>query len=166
MTKKSSDIRKYLAALPAVIIMAVIFYFSGRDADISTGQSMTISYLLAEAGGYLRGVELKGYELELAAANMEGYVRKAAHMFEFGMLSLSVWFALSFWTGRRKVLFILTIVISTVYAASDEFHQRFVPGREGTPRDVLVDSVGILIVAVILFLRRSSSSAPEGGGSE
>jgi VanZ family protein len=31
------------------------------------------------------------------------------------------------------------------YAASDEFHQRFVPGRNGTVADVLVDGVGILL---------------------
>ena len=33
------------------------------------------------------------------------------------------------------------------YAVTDEFHQTFVDGRNGTPVDVLIDSVGIAIAA-------------------
>ena len=37
--------------------------------------------------------------------------------------------------------------ISLVYAVTDEFHQTFVDGRNGTPVDVLIDSIGIAIAA-------------------
>jgi VanZ family protein len=39
------------------------------------------------------------------------------------------------------------VVISVLYAISDEYHQHFVHGRHGSPIDVLIDSVGIAIVA-------------------
>jgi len=39
----------------------------------------------------------------------------------------------------------LAIIISVLYAVSDEIHQLFVPTREGKIRDVLIDSLGILL---------------------
>ena len=34
------------------------------------------------------------------------------------------------------------ILVVIVYAASDEIHQLFVPSREGTLRDVIIDTIG------------------------
>jgi VanZ family protein len=42
--------------------------------------------------------------------------------------------------------------VSVVYAISDEFHQSFIEGRNGSPIDVAIDSVGI--AAAALWLRR------------
>jgi len=41
-------------------------------------------------------------------------------------------------------------IFSLLYAVSDEFHQLFVEGREGTLRDIGIDSVGIALVPIIL----------------
>ena len=38
--------------------------------------------------------------------------------------------------------------IALVYAASDEWHQSFVPGRTATPRDVGIDAVGMALAAL------------------
>ena len=43
---------------------------------------------------------------------------------------------------------------ATLYAATDEFHQLFVPGRAGLPTDVLIDATGAalgLLVACSLM---------------
>ena len=37
------------------------------------------------------------------------------------------------------------VAIAGLYAVSDEVHQTFVEGRLGTPRDVAIDLVGILV---------------------
>ncbi len=72
-------------------------------------------------------------------------LRKLAHMVEFGILTWLVWRAiLSFsWSG----------IISLLYAISDELHQRFVPGREGTLRDVIIDAIGVIIAILVLRSR-------------
>lgn len=48
--------------------------------------------------------------------------------------------------------------VGSLYAASDEFHQLFVPGRSGRLTDVLIDSAGllagILVVCLIKQLRK------------
>ena len=35
----------------------------------------------------------------------------------------------------------------SLYAACDEWHQSFVPGRTATPRDVAIDGIGIALAA-------------------
>jgi VanZ family protein len=42
-------------------------------------------------------------------------------------------------------------VIAVGYAATDEVHQRFVSGRHSTWVDVLIDSMGAAIAALLLY---------------
>lgn len=50
----------------------------------------------------------------------------------------------------------LTVLASAVYAATDEIHQSFVPGREAAVRDVFIDTWGAAIAAW-LRLRRTDT---------
>lgn len=77
-------------------------------------------------------------------------VRKCAHAGEFGVLML-LWFRslyprpLAFDRARAW-----SVSLSLLYAASDEYHQSFVPLRSGLATDVLFDAVGILFVAWLI----------------
>ena len=98
------------------------------------------------------GRTLSPAERDMMAAAIEGPVRKAAHMTEFGIFTIAVWFALCFWTNSVKVLYFSTVVFCVLYAASDEFHQLFVTGRAGRLSDVIIDSAGVLVTSFILLL--------------
>ena len=63
-------------------------------------------------------------------------LRKWAHMAEYAVLAFLL---------RRAVSTPWAFVAAVAYAASDEVHQSFVRGRHGAPRDVVIDSVGIVI---------------------
>lgn len=105
------------------------------------------------------------------------FVRKCAHMAEYAILFLlSLNFCQQLAVQRQraaKVLssffeglqlerpkrvaqivstFSLPIAIAVLYACTDEWHQSFVPGRSAAFSDVLVDSSGILIAAVLIAL--------------
>ena len=69
-------------------------------------------------------------------------LRKLAHIGEYLVLTLLLARALP----RHAISFVALVAV--VYATTDEWHQRFVPGREGTPRDVLIDLVGITLAAL------------------
>jgi VanZ family protein len=84
--------------------------------------------------------------------------RKLGHITGYALLTTAWWWALRD-AVRRPVLW--AVLISFVYACSDEFHQTFVRGREGTPRDVVIDAVGMAIAAALIGMRRS---APTGWG--
>ena len=75
-------------------------------------------------------------------------LRKAAHMFVFAVLFWLVWRGASY----NKKFFVTAFAIAVLYAISDEWHQTFIVGREGSGWDILIDTVGIL--AATVFLRR------------
>jgi VanZ family protein len=80
--------------------------------------------------------------------------RKIIHMSEYGLLCFLWWRALrTVAPGSRAVG--LAFAVSVAYAATDEFHQRFIHGRHGTPVDVGIDAVGAA-VAVVLIRRRAA----------
>jgi len=50
----------------------------------------------------------------------------------------------------------LAWVLTVLYAMSDEFHQTFVPGRNGNALDVLIDASAAALAALALWLARRS----------
>ena len=74
-------------------------------------------------------------------------LRKVAHAAEYAVLGFLLLRAL----GRESV----ALVVGIAYAASDELHQHVVPGRQGSPLDVLLDSVGVAVgIYAVRKLRR------------
>ncbi|MVO98445.1 VanZ family protein [Paenibacillus sp. N10] len=89
---------------------------------------------------------------------VEFFIRKGAHMAEFGIL---VFLFIRMFLARRLPYLrtvLLASALSVLYAASDEWHQSFVPNRTGHAIDVAVDTLGILLVVTVYsavrFLRR------------
>ena len=74
-------------------------------------------------------------------------LRKAAHIFEFAVLAI-----LLLRVGlrkerkiKRKYVYLVALVFGLIYAVLDEYHQTFVIGREGSVKDVLIDSLGVIL---------------------
>ncbi|MHB9154247.1 MAG: VanZ family protein [Endomicrobiales bacterium] len=83
-------------------------------------------------------------------------LRKTAHMVEYGVLLLLVLraFAGSFPRTPAPAIHFWAIVVSILYAASDEFHQSFVPTRGPSPADVGIDIAGVFLGLAVLLLYR------------
>jgi hypothetical protein len=86
--------------------------------------------------------------------------RKCAHVTEYMVLGLLLWRALrSIPTLRTKTFMVFGAVLMgcALFAASDEFHQRFVKSRTPSVRDVLLDAGGALLGLMIgsSFARRA-----------
>jgi VanZ family protein len=77
----------------------------------------------------------------------EVVLRKLAHVVEYLVLAVLLLRALR----RSDVAAALPVAIAAAlaYAASDEWHQSFVPGRTATPRDVAIDGVGIALAVIV-----------------
>jgi VanZ family protein len=71
-------------------------------------------------------------------------LRKGAHICEYALLAWLLARALRLSSVHHRTALGVVVLISFLYAVTDEWHQMFVPGREGTLRDVLIDGVGIL----------------------
>lgn len=79
---------------------------------------------------------------------MDFILRKSAHVTLFGVLALLLLFAL----GSQKGAPLLAWFLASLYGATDEIHQIYVPDRTPSITDVGIDSIGALI-ALLLFLR-------------
>lgn len=75
-------------------------------------------------------------------------LRKLAHVAEYGVLGALLQRAL----GREP----LALLLGSAYAVTDEIHQTFVAGRQGSPLDWLVDTLGV-VAGVLLYARWAAS---------
>jgi VanZ family protein len=83
----------------------------------------------------------------LGAIDLVG--RKLIHFAEYALLTFLWWRALAtVTTPGRAALF--AFLISSGYAATDEYHQTFVDGRHGSPIDWAIDSAGAAAAALKL----------------
>jgi VanZ family protein len=74
--------------------------------------------------------------------SLDRLVKKAGHALGFALLALTYWRALGFPRERRWVAWLLVMI----FAATDEWHQSFVPGRHPSAWDVLIfDNLGALL---------------------
>ena len=102
--------------LPPIIWMFLIFILSSRQS-ISVADRYIINFLLF----------------------------KLLHIIEYAILYLLVFRAFNNKKGK-KIHYLMPFIISFSYAAIDEIHQSFVPTREGKIRDVLIDTIGIVLM--------------------
>lgn len=73
--------------------------------------------------------------------------RKVVHAVAYCGLTLLWFWALRPVTPRAVVA---AIAIALVYAITDEYHQGFVEGRDGSPADIGIDLVGVIVASMLL----------------
>ena len=70
-------------------------------------------------------------------------LKKTAHVTEYAIFYWLLFRAISQkYKQISKKTFWLTLILTIFYALTDEWHQTFIPGREGTLRDVGFDTIG------------------------
>lgn len=75
--------------------------------------------------------------------------RKCGHLSAYGFLAFLLYFGL----GRQKIW--PAWLLTTIYAATDEIHQAFLPDRTGAVMDVGIDSVGALLtLSGLVYIRK------------
>ena len=73
-------------------------------------------------------------------------VKKTAHVFVYAVLAVLVYRSLKHTIKLpRTYLLIAALLITVLYALTDEFHQSFTPGREPHLRDIVIDAVGAAV---------------------
>lgn len=89
----------------------------------------------------------------LRAYNIPFLIRKAAHMTEYFVLFLLTHRLLT-WYYPEKRVWGYALLLCIVYAATDEYHQSFVPGRGASIVDVGIDTTGAILALVAYQLWR------------
>jgi VanZ family protein len=124
-----------LAWVPALVCMAVIYYFSSLN-----------TWTAADGPPAFKAL------------------RKSAHVIEYSVLAVLIGHALwTTWLARgsppaRALLsrvWQFGVVLTTLYAATDEWHQSFVPRREFHLTDILIDGLSATAALGIWYIVRA-----------
>ncbi len=88
---------------------------------------------------------------------------KGWHFTEFAILTFLCVGVIKWWRGFVDVGSILgAMIFCFAFAASDEFHQSFVPDRFGTIQDVLIDSLGVCSAGSMMLVRQKRKNTHVG----
>ncbi len=115
------------------LCMAFIFSMSAANGEESSG----ISDLILKQINELTGLEITSH-----------FIRKAAHFCEFALFSFLISNAV-FATWKSKKSSIFAFPAACIYAVTDELHQLFSDGRACSVKDMLIDSSGAFLGALI-----------------
>lgn len=143
--------------IPAALVlgcMAAVWCFSAQSGDLS-------SRLSRGALDWVRTALPGVYRLLEQAGRPEYLLRKLAHFSEYLLLGLLLYTLLRrrFSPGKAALL---AVALAAGFAATDEWHQLSVPGRDGNLRDVCIDTAGAAAGSALgrlaTWLRRPSSA--------
>lgn len=140
--KRVSRWKNLICWILTILWMGMIFVFSAQNASDSSQLSGQTAF--HAAFWFWPGFSELSTEAQAAwIESVQFWVRKAAHFLVYGGLGALLYgdFLLFHWSRPMKAGW--AWVVGTLYAASDEIHQLFVPGRSGQLRDVLLDSAGV-----------------------
>ena len=87
--------------------------------------------------------------------------RKIVHLGTYLALTLA-WFWALRPVARPGPSLAIAAAVSFAYAVSDEYHQSFVEGRAGSPVDVAIDSIGIVLAIALVRYDGRVRSALDG----
>ena len=148
MTRKKTW-KQWISFYLLILWMGMIFFFSAKPAVQSAKMSHSVGRMIG------RVVVPEFEELEatrnkiLLQRSIDFVVRKSAHACEYAVLGI-----LLFWNYEQKIRKTkqyragISCAKYCAYAATDEIHQLFVPGRSGQISDVMLDSFGGLLGVV------------------
>lgn len=149
---KISSFFKPLSFLPALAVMYMIYSFSAQPGTDSSSTSYKVSEKIVETVNSISGQGWDEWEIQERAGQINGIVRKGAHVTEYFLLAVSVAFPLYVYGVRGLALMLLAGIICVGYACADEYHQSMVAGRGPSPRDVGIDSIGVLAGIILVRL--------------
>ena len=131
--------------------MVLIFFFS---TDFFSGEntSALLAPVLSAVFPSISGDQLDTIHLGL---------RKLGHLSEYFILAVLLLRALAAaLPAQRRVSGLLcALILATLYGASDEWHQAFVPSRTASVVDVMIDSCGAFCGTMWHDRRRRKAAA-------
>lgn len=170
------SMRRTVVTVLCFLWMGFIFYMSARPSDLSTNDSYSVGMLIGRT--FVSGFSARPFAEQLAfVGRIDHILRKTAHFLEYFILFRLLYSGpVGLLEDKGKGPFLRTSVFSSgknaaakraarafacaaaaaiagvLYAASDEIHQLFVPGRAGRFGDIMIDSAGVLTAAALTVL--------------
>ena len=129
------------------LLWAAVIFLASTDAFSAAHTGSVLEEIVTAIVGHRLAAE--------QFATLHFLVRKSAHFVEYGLLGALLFRAMregrTGWNWRWAAG---AIVIAAAVAASDEWHQTFVPSRTPSPIDVGIDTVGAAVAQLVIAVRQ------------
>ena len=152
-----SQRNKYIYGASTWLWCMFIYSLSADTGTVSGGKSMMIAETIERIFRAVFGT-IFTYDAYAFAFSVSHIMRKCGHMAEFAVLAVLLTLLARSISGR--LLKLLPFICTVIYAASDEIHQAFVPGRGPGVGDVIIDAAGAAIGIMIVY--KYLKSTPRG----
>ncbi len=154
--KKNRSFKKLIPWLLIILWMAVIYRFSAEEGTVSGGRSKNIAKAVQQTVKLLPDSLKSGRQ---GVNTIEFVIRKSGHVLEYFVLSLLILTAIARNKKYKKLAYILAFLIPMIYAILDEYHQTFIPWRDGKLSDVFIDGAGVVLgiftYTIVVHIRRN-----------
>ncbi len=132
-----------------LLLAGMTFGFSSQDGEASSGVSREVTEMVCE-------VTVKDFdEMPQASQNtiidgLEHFIRKTAHFSIYLLMGLCAYCCAINLLSKLRHRAAAALIYCLLFAAADELHQCFVPGRTFKVTDILIDVCGALVGMIIL----------------
>ncbi len=173
-TGMKNKFTKYVILLLLIGIMISIFIFSSHTGTQSSGLSIKVTRFISRIIFRNFG-SMSLSEQQFIVTEFHFFVRKLAHFTIYAALGALMYSFMETTDIKLKKKLPAAWALCICYAAADEFHQSFTPGRSMQLRDVIIDSAGalcgifaaIIIFALIAYIKNEAEQErPDGGSSQ
>ena len=147
-------IKRILFGILTIITCIIIFIFSSQNGEKSGLTSRGFVRKIVEITGITN--DLNEEEKEEVIENCQFIVRKLAHFSIYAILGINILgFVNTYKNFKFKSQIEITLFSGFLYAVSDEFHQMFSGGRTTSPKDVCIDTLGVLFgIGIFLLIKK------------
>lgn len=129
--------------------LSVIFIFTSYNADDSRQMSLSVAQRIENVIARFFYVN---HNDDFWHITLNDMIRKFGHFAEFSYLGFTTGLLMAVLLKKRWAVFPLSAAICFVTAMTDEYRQRFIPGRGPQWSDVAIDCVGALAGLLVFLL--------------
>lgn len=148
--------KKIIYTVLLIFWLLIIFVFSNQNGTISGGNSSGIIYSTLDI---IYGIfNLSKDNIYDVLSIIHNPIRECAHVFEYFVLAFLTFKTLESFNIKENK-YIITILFCFISASLDEIHQLFIVGRSFEYHDILMDTLGgILMLLNINILSNKKST--------
>ena len=134
-----------------ILWMITIFYLSSMNSEVSNTKSKTTINKVVTTTIETTNKDISQDKVNSIVNILNKPLRKCMHSIVFFILVVLLINAFYNTNIRNYKAYVFSIIISFIYACTDEYHQLFVLGRTGQFTDVLIDTIGVLLGCLVFY---------------
>jgi len=149
--------KRIIILLLLITFASITFIFSNSTGKNSNNTSDIVTEKILDIYSFITKKKITQDRRKELILEMRIYIRKTAHFTVYLVLGILTYLLINTYEIKHKIL--ISILISCLFACTDEIHQLFIDGRTGSLIDVFIDTLGSSVGILILNSKKIFTKA-------